>query len=118
MRLKLLCLVAILALSCQENSPKVKDSVSDEVEVSNSITKEEYNLESKQLAMMIEKVFMKESENKNRAKMISNFFQKSRLPEQDKIDILNKVMLKIDLSTEDRKEITLPLKRFQRINTK
>ena len=50
---------------------------------------------------MVEKVLVKESDNKIRAKMISNFFLKSKLSENDKNDILKKAMIKLDLSTED-----------------
>ena len=54
---------------------------------------------------MVEKVFVKESDNKTRSKKISNFFLKSKLSEKDKNDILKKAMIKLDVSTEDRKEI-------------
>ena len=119
MRLKLvLSLAAILALSCQENTTKVKDSVSDKVEVSDSLTKEEQKTEFKNLSMMVEKVFVKETDNKIRSKMISKFFLKSKLSEKDKNDILKKVMMQLDLSTEDRKEISLHLSRLKRMDLK
>ena len=47
--------------------------------------------------MMVEKVFVKESDNKIRSKMISNFFLKSKLSEKDKNDILKKAMIKLDV---------------------
>ena len=65
MRLKLvLSLAAILALSCQQNPSKVQDSTSDNVEVSSSLSIEEQKIEYKKLYMMVEKVFVKESEKK------------------------------------------------------
>ena len=119
MRLKLvLSLSAILALSCQENTTKVKDSVSDKVEILDSLTKEEQKTEFKNLSMMVEKVFVKETDNKIRSKMISKFFLKSKLSEKDKNDILKKAMIKLDLSTEDRKEISLHLSRLKRMDLK
>ena len=119
MRLKLvLCIVAILTFSCQNNTSKVQDSASENIEVSNSLTNEEYKTELKNLSMMVEKVFVKETDNKIRSKMISNFFLKSKLSEKDKNDIIKKEMIKLDLSTEDRKEISLHLSRFKRMNLK
>jgi len=119
MRLKLvLSLAAILALSCQQNPSKVEDSPSDNVEVSSSLSIGEQKIEIKNLYMMVEKVFVKESDNKIRAKMISNFFLESRLSEIDKKDIVKKVMIKLDLSTEDRKEITHHLSRLKRMDLK
>ena len=119
MRLKLvLSLSTILAMSCQQNPSKVQDSTSDNVEVTNSLTKEEQKTEFKNLYMMVEKVFVKESDNKIRAKMISNFFLKSKLSEKDKNDILKKAMIKLDLSTEDRKQITLSLSYLKRMELK
>ena len=119
MRLKLvLSLAAIMAMSCQDNTSKVQDSASENIEVSNSLTNEEYKIEFKNLSMMVEKVFVKESDNKIRAKMISNFFLKSKLSEKDKNDILKKAMIKLDLSTEDRKEISLHLSRLKRMDLK
>ena len=67
---------------------------------------EEQKIEFKKLYIMVEKVLVKESDNKIRAKMISNFL-KSKLSEKIKKMILKKAMIKLDLSTEDRKEITL-----------
>ena len=114
MRLKLvLSLAAIMALSCQDNTSKVQDSVSDKVEVSNTLTKEEQKTEFKNLSMMVEKVFVKETDNKIRSKMISKFFLKSKLSEKDKNDILKKAMMQLNLSTEDRKEISLHLSRLK-----
>ena len=119
MRLKLvLSLASILALSCQQNSSKVKDSTSDNLEVSNSLENEEFKTEFMNLSSMVEKVFIKESDNKIRSKMISNFFLKSKLSEKDKIGILKKTMIKVDLSIEDRKEISLHLSRLRRKNLK
>ena len=119
MRLKLmLSFAAILALSCQQNSSTVQDSNFDNVEVSNSLSNEEYKTEFKKLSMMVEKVLVKESDNKIRAKMISNFFLKSKLSENDKNDILKKAMIKLDLSTEDRKQITLSLSYLKRMDSK
>ena len=116
MRLKLvLSLAAILALSCQENTTKVQDSISTNEEVSSTLTKEEYKTEFKNLVMMVEKVFVKESDNKMRAKMISKFFLKSKLSQKDKNGILKKTMTKLDLSTEDRKEIMLSLSHLKRM---
>ena len=61
MRLKLvLSLAAILAMSCHQNPSKVQDSTSDNVEVSNLLTKEEQKNQFKNLYMMVEKVFVKE----------------------------------------------------------
>ena len=119
MRIKLvLSLATILALSCQQNSSKVQDSTSDNVEVTNSLTKEEQKTELKNLYMMVEKVLIKESDNKIRAKMISNFFLKSKLSEKDKNDILKKAIIKLDLSSEDRKQITLSLSYLRRMDLK
>ena len=119
MRLKLvLSLAVILTMSCQQNPSKAQDSTSDNVEVSNSLNKEEQKTELKNLYMMVEKVFVKESDNKIRAKMISRFFLKSKLSENDKNDILKKAMIKLDLSTEDRKEISLHLPRLKRMDLK
>tara|TARA_B100001093_G_C26849437_1_gene1024401 strand:- start:3438 stop:3800 length:363 start_codon:yes stop_codon:yes gene_type:complete len=119
MRLKLvLSLAAILAMSCQQNPSKVQDSTSDNVEVLNSLTKEEQKTQYKNLSMMVEKVFVKETENKIRSKMISRFFLKSKLSKKDKNDILKKAMIKLDLSTEDRKEILLHLSRLKRMELK
>ncbi|MDG2164972.1 MAG: hypothetical protein P8K69_04425 [Flavobacteriales bacterium] len=119
MRLKLvLSLAGILALSCQQNTSKVQDSTSDKVEVSDSLTNEEQKTEFKNLSMMVEKVFVKETDNKIRSKMISKFFLKSKLSEKDKNDILKKTMKKLDLSTEDRKEISLHLSRLKRMDLK
>ena len=119
MRLKLaLSLAAIFALSCQQNTSKVQDSVSDKVEVSNSLANEEFKTEFKKLSLMVEKVFVKESDNIIRSKMISNFFLKSKLSQKDKIVVLKKVMIKLDMSPEDRKEISLHLSRLKRRNLK
>ena len=119
MRLKLvLSFAAILALSCQQNSSTVQDSNFDNVEVSNSLSNEEYKIEFKKLSMMVEKVFAKESDNKMRSKMISNFFLKSKLSEKEKNDVLKKVIIKLDLPTEDRKEISLHLSRLKRMDLK
>ena len=119
MRLKLeLSLAAILALSCQQNPSKIQDSTSDNVAVSNSLSLEEQKIEFKKLYIMVEKVLIKESDNKIRAKMISNFFLKSKLSEIDKKDVLKKAMIKLDLSTEERKEITLSLSYLRRMNSK
>ena len=119
MRLKLvLSLASILAMSCQQNPSKVKDSSSDNVEVSSSLSIEEQKIEYKKLYIMVEKVLVKESDNKIRAKMISNFFLKSKLSENDKNDILKKAMIKLDLSTEDRKQITLSLSYLKRMDSK
>ena len=116
MRLKLvLSLAAVLALSCQENTTKVQDSVSTNEVVSSKLTKDEHKTEFKNLVMMVEKVFVKESDNKMRAKMISKFFLKSKLSQKDKNGILKKTMTKLDLSTEDRKEITLFLSHLKRM---
>ena len=118
MRLKLvLSLFAILALSCQENS-KVQDFTIDNVEVSNSLTNEEYKTEFNNLSKLVEKVFVKESDNKIRAKMISRFFLKSKLSKNDKNDILKKAMIESDLSSEDRKEVSLHLSRLKRMELK
>ena len=120
MRLKLvLSLAAILALSCQQNPSKIQDSTSDNVAVSrNSLSLEEQKIEFKKLYIMVEKVLIKESDNKIRAKMISNFFLKSKLSEIDKKDVLKKAMIKLDLSTEERKEITLSLSYLRRMDSK
>ena len=119
MRLKLvLSLAAILALSCQQNPSKIQDSTSDHVAVSNSLSLEEQKIEFKKLYIMVEKVLIKESDNKIRAKMISNFFLKSKLSEIDKKDVLKKAMIKLDLSTEERKEITLSLSYLRRMDSK
>ena len=119
MRLKLvLSLAAILAFSCQNNSSEVQNSTSDNMEVSNSLTSEEYKSEFKNLSMMVEKVFVKESDNKIRSKMLSKFFLKSKLSQKDKNDILKQEMKKLDLSTEDRKEISLHLSRLKKMDLK
>ena len=119
MRLKLaLSLAAIFALSCQQNTSKVQDSVSDKVEVSNSLANEEFKTEFKKLSLMVEKVFVKESDNIIRSKMISNFFLKSKLSQKDKNDILKKAIIKSELSTEDRKQITLSLSHLRRMDSK
>ena len=119
MRLKLvLSLAVITVLSCQQNPSKVQDFTSDNVEVLNSVTMEEQKTDLKKLFMAIEKVLVKESDNKIRTKMISNLFLKSKLSEKDKNNILNKAMVKIDLTTEDRKEISLHLSRLRRKNLK
>ena len=119
MRLKLvLSLAAILALSCQQKSSKVQDSTSDNIEVSSLLSKEEQKIQVKKLYLLVEKVFIKESDNKTRSKMISNFFLKSKLSNKDKNDILKKAMIKLDLSTEDRKEISLHLSRLKRMDSK
>ena len=119
MRLKLvLSLAAIFAVSCQQNPSKVQDITSDNVEVLNSITKEEQQIEIKQFYLMVEKVLVKESDNKIRSKMISKFFLKSKLSDIDKNDVLEKAMIKLELSIEDRKEISLNLSRFKRMDLK
>lgn len=119
MRLKLvLSLAAIFAVSCQQNPSKVQDVTSDNVEVLNSITKEEQKIQIKQFYLMVEKVLVKESDNKIRSKMISNFFLKSKLSDIDKNDVLKKAMVKLELSTEDRKEISLNLSRLKRMDSK
>ncbi len=119
MRLKLvLSLAVILSISCQQNPSKVQDSTSDNVEVPNSLTKEEQKTETKNLYRTFEKIFVKESDNKIRAKMISRFFLKSKLSKNDKNDILKKAMIKSDLSIEDRKEIYLHLSRLKRMDLK
>jgi hypothetical protein len=119
MRLKLvLSLATVLAFSCQQNSSKVQDSSSDNVEVLNSLSQEEQKTEMKKLSMMVEKVFVKESDNKIRSKMIYKFFLKSKLSEKDKTEILKKVMINLDLSTEERKEISLNLSRYKRMELK
>ena len=119
MRLKLvLSLATIFAVSCQQNPSKVQDVTSDNVEVLNSITKEEQKIQIKQLYLMVEKVLVKESDNKIRSKMISNFFLKSKLSDIDKNDVLKKAMVKLELSTEDRKEILLNLSRLKRMDSK
>ena len=119
MRLKLvLSIAAIFALSCQQNPSKVQDATSDNVEVLNSITKEEQKIQIKQLYLMVEKVLVKESDNKIRSKMISNFFLKSKLSDTYKNDVLKKAMVKLELSTEDRKEISLNLSRLKRMDSK
>lgn len=119
MRLKLvLSLATIFAVSCQQNPSKVQDVTSDNVEVLNSITKEEQKIQIKQLYLMVEKVLVKESDNKIRSKMISNFFLKSKLSENDKNDILKKALIKLDLSTEDRKQIILSLSHLKRMDSK
>ena len=124
MRLKLaLSLAAIFALSCQQNTSKVQDSVSDKVEVSNSFTKEKQKTDIiktkfKNLSMMVEKVFVKETDNKIRSQMISNFFLKSKLSQKDKNNILKNAMMNQGLSTEDRKEISLHLSKLKRMELK
>ena len=119
MRLKLvLSLAVILSMSCQQNPSKVQDSTSDNVEVPNSLTKEEQKTETKNLYRTFEKVFVKESDNKIRSKMLSKFFLKSKLSEKDKNDILKQEMKKLDLSTEDRKEISLHLSRLKKMDLK
>ena len=118
MRLKLvLSLAAILTLSCQQNSSKVQDSTFDNVEVSSTLSIDEQKTEYKKLSMMVEKVLVKESDNKTRAKMISNFMLKSKLSENDKNDILKKAMIKLDLPTEDRKKISLSLSYLRRMDS-
>ena len=117
MRLKLvLSLAAILTLSCQQNSSKVQDSTSDNVEASSTLSIDEQKTEYKKLSMMVEKVLVKESDNKTRAKMISNLL-KSKLSENDKNDILKKAMIKLDLPTEDRKKISLSLSYLRRMDS-
>ena len=75
MRLKLvLSLVVIIALSCQQESSEVKNSTSDNQEVSISLTKDEQINEFKILYSMIEKVFVKESEIKLVLKRYPIFF--------------------------------------------
>ena len=124
MRLKLaLSLAAIFALSCQQNTSKVQDSVSDKVEVSNSFTKEKQKTDFiktkfKNLSMMVEKVFVKETDNKIRSQMISKFFLKSKLSQKDKNNILKNAMMNQGLSTEDRKEISLHLSKLKRMELK
>ena len=119
MRLKLvLSLATIMALSCQQNSSKVQDSSSDNVQVSSTLSVEEQKIEYKKLYMMVEKALVKESDNKTRAKKISNFFLKSKLSERDKNDILKKAIIKLELSTEDRKEITLSLSHLRKMDSK
>ena len=60
MRLKLiLSLASILAMSCQQNPSKVKDSSSDNVEVSSSLSIEEQKLEYKKLYIMVERFLVK-----------------------------------------------------------
>tara|TARA_B100000683_G_scaffold250360_1_gene265411 strand:+ start:364 stop:726 length:363 start_codon:yes stop_codon:yes gene_type:complete len=118
MRLKLvLSLAAILTLSCQQNSSKVQDSTPNNVEVSSTLSVDEQKTEYKKLSMMVEKVLVKESDNKTRAKMISNFMLKSKLSENDKNDILKKAMIKLDLPTEDRKKISLSLSYLRRMDS-
>ena len=118
MRLKLvLSLAAILTLSCQQNSYKVQDSTSDNVEASSTLSIDEQKTEYKKLSMMVEKVFVKESDNKIRSKMLSNFFLKSKLSEKDKNDILKQEMKKLDLPTEDRKKISLSLSYLRRMDS-
>ncbi|PDH46784.1 MAG: hypothetical protein CND86_04575 [Bacteroidetes bacterium MED-G21] len=119
MRLKLvLSLATVLAFSCQQNTSKVQDSSSDNVEVLNSLSQEEQKAEMKKLSMMVEKVFVKESDNKLRSKMIYRFFLKSKLSEKEKTKILKEAMINLDLSTEDRKEISLHLTRLKRMELK
>lgn len=119
MRLKLvLSLAAILALSCQQKPSKVQDSTSDNMEVSSSLSLEEQKIESKKLFMMLEKVLVKESDNKIRAKMISNFFLKSKLSQTEKNKVLKKVLVNSNLSKEDRNQITLYLSRLRRMDSK
>ena len=119
MRLKLvLSLVVIMALSCQQESSEVKNSTSDNQEVSISLTKDEQINEFKILYSMIEKVFVKESENKTRSQKISKFFLKSKLSEKDKNDILKKTMIKLDVAIEDQKEIIQHLSRLKRMDIK
>ena len=50
--------------------------------------------------------------------MISNFFLKSKLSDMDKNDVLKQAMIKLELSTEDRKEISLNLSRLKRMDLK
>ena len=119
MRLKLVfSLVVIMALSCQQERSEVKNSTSDNQEVSISLTKDEQINEFKILYSMIEKVFVKESENKTRSQKISNFFLKSKLSEKDKNDILKKTMIKLDVAIEDQKEIMQHLSKLKRMNIK
>ncbi len=119
MRLKLvLSLAAIFALSCQQNPSKLQNSTSDNVEVSSSLSLDEQKTQFKKLYLMVEKVLVKESDNKIRSKMISNFFLKSKLSDMDKNDVLKQAMIKLELSTEDRKEISLNLSRLKRIDLK
>ena len=119
MRLKLvLSLAAILAFSCQNNSSEVQNSTSDNMEVSNSLTSEEYKSEFNKLKEQVKTVFLKESDNKTRAQRLSKFFLKSKLSQKDKNDILKKEMLKLELSTEDVKEISLHLSHFRKMDLK
>ena len=78
----------------------------------------EQKTQIKNLYLMVEKVFVKETDNKIRSKMISRFFSNSKLSEKDKDDVLKKAMIKVDLSTEDRKEISLHLSRIKRMDLK
>ena len=66
----------------------------------------------------IEKVFVKETDNKIRSQMISNFFLKSKLSQKDKNNILKNAMMNQGLSTEDRKEISLHLSKLKRMELK
>ena len=119
MKLKLvLSLVVILVLSCKENTSKVQDNVSMTEQNSNMLSETDKTNESKRLMIAIEKVFAKESENKNRGKLISKFFIKSRLTDSDKKEVLGKVMSKLELATEDRKEISLAINRYQKMESK
>ena len=119
MRLKLvLSLATILAFSCQNNSSQVPDSTSDNVEVSNSLTSEEYKTEFNKLSTMVEKVLVKESDNKVRSIMISKYFLKSKLSQKDKNNILKKEIIKLDLSPEDAKEISFNVSRLNKKNVK
>ena len=119
MRLKLiLSLAIILAISCQPNSTNVQDSSSDKLEISNSLTQDEKKAEFKNLHLMIEKVFVKESDIKTRAKMVSKFFLKSNLSEKEKNVILKRVMKKSDFSPEDTKEFLQTLSLSRRMKSK
>ena len=110
MRLKLLFFsVAIIAISCKENKSTIKEPIKDNKEISKELSKEDYMSEFKKLNMALEKALTTNDSNRDKAKMISTYMNKSILNENDKKKILKKVMHKMELSLEDQKEITFAL---------
>ena len=106
MRLPLvLGLVAVLTLSCQENKTAVQKPLKNIQGEVKDLSKEEHISEIKNLSIRVQKTLLVKVDNTKKAKRILSIIKESRLGTDDNKKLVMKVMDKLDLPIEDRKEI-------------
>ena len=105
MRLKLvLSLAFMLVVSCQENTSTVQEPVKEVEKVSASLDEDKQKGVDR-LTMAIEKALTSEFDNKVKGELIFRYFSRFELSDSVIKKIINTNMDKLEVPSEDRKEI-------------